>query len=839
MIQLRLIAGGSALALGAGLLLLPPSAGAAVTCTAFGTTPEYSGVVPTPEEILGFPLGSQETTPREISAFVSAVDQASDRVTSGSAATSVGGRPLPYAVVGAPDAVTPDALDTISDQAQRLRDPLLPAGAVDDLVSSTPAILWVSGNVHGNEESGAEGALQVLYELADRTDCVADTVLSNALVVILPTQNPDGRAEDSRRNLYGFDMNRDWFARTQPETDGKLELLRRFPPMLYVDAHEFGYSDFLFPPHADPEYHETPDTVHDWIFDEYSPAIAAEFDREKLNYHHGAPYDFFASIFGDTVPGVGFHAAGMTFEKDNRDLLSARSFQQFLAMWASVFRGATGGSDWVRQWHESYVNAYDEGVAGSLQPNEVYWPKSTLYQQVPNQRVRHYFLPDQPSRAYELDTLVRRLQRMDVDVYRLTEPLRVPNFTPYGGRTHAETLPIGSYWIPMAQGQKHWIQSMLARETYIPVKVTYDVTSWSNPLLLNLDGGSSGDVLAPSAELVPRVTTPGWDGRGGVPSVGLFEIPGSSRGFESAGQTRYLFERMWGLPYRMVTANDIIGGLRDVDVLVVPDGYSNYAMQALGSKGKRALRTWVSDGGRYVGWQGGTRIAISSGLSTVTLANTKANAPGTLIRTVLDTDSPLSTGVGRTVWVMYDNNETMSTAFSAGGFPSPGSPAYATSGLAEKVGALAGTSFVADEPLGSGRVITFSIDPNFRAWSLGTHRLLWNAITGPDPDAVGARFARGERRAVAVDRARTAERATPEMGDALRVAVPREQVAAARAALRPLGLRVVTTPEGELSIVAVANVEHVGLEESRRLARVLPRLQRADITIVWANLPGP
>ena len=33
----------------------------------------------------------------------------------------------------------------------------------------------------------------------------------------------------SRDNVYGFDMNRDWFARTQPETDGKLDLLSRSP----------------------------------------------------------------------------------------------------------------------------------------------------------------------------------------------------------------------------------------------------------------------------------------------------------------------------------------------------------------------------------------------------------------------------------------------------------------------------------------------------------------------------------------------------------------------------------------------------------------------------------
>ena len=34
---------------------------------------------------------------------------------------------------------------------------------------------------------------------------------------------------------------------------------------------------------------------------------------------------------------------------------------------------------------------------------------------------------------------------------------------------------------------------MLHEETWIPFDVTYDVTAWSNPLLMNLDGGWSGD----------------------------------------------------------------------------------------------------------------------------------------------------------------------------------------------------------------------------------------------------------------------------------------------------------------------------------------------------------
>jgi len=38
-----------------------------------------------------------------------------------------------------------------------------------------------------------------------------------------------------------------------------------------------------------------------------------------------------------------------------------------------------------------------------------------------------------------------------------------------------------------------------------------------------------------------------------------------------------------------------------------------------------------------------------------------------------------------------------------------------------------------DEPMGDGRTIVFSVDPNFRAWTEGTQQILWNAILGPNP----------------------------------------------------------------------------------------------------------
>lgn len=814
---------------------LPSSPAGAAACDPH-TTPTYAGQVPSPEEVLGFAIGSREVTHDEILEYLDAVDAASDEVVTGTAATSVQGRPIRYAIVGRD--VTAVGLAALRANLAALRDPALPAEEAAAIAAATPRTLWLAGNVHGTEESGADASLQILYDLADRTDCAAEAILGNAVVFIMPSQNPDGREVETRRNAYGFDLNRDWFARTQPETDGKLELLRRYPPMLFMDEHEFGYKDFLFPPHADPEYHETPGTVHDWIFDLYAPAISAAFDREGLRYWHGAPYDFFATIFGDTAPAMGFHAAGMTFEKENDDPLRERVHEQYLAAWAALFAGASE-SGLVEAWRASIVEAYAQGAAGTLEPNVVYQEDSVLLRQVPDIAVRHYFLLPDRRRRIELHELVRRLQRMDVAVYRLTAPLEVPDLRPYGsdgGSAVSTTLPRGTYWIPMAQAQKHWIQSMLQDESWIPTDVTYDVTAWSNPQLLNLRGGSSGAALHPAARLVPALgETPAPALPERVPSIGLFENRRSTRGYEAAGQFRWLAERRWHLPYTDVTAEDIRAGLPGIDVLVMPDGYAGYALQDLGSRGKRALREWVAAGGRLVAWQGGAEVAARAKVSTVVLRTSHTNMPGSLVRVRLDPGSPLAAGVGPSVWVMYDDDETMEPGLGAAAawFP-PGAP---VNGLDEGFGTLVGTAVVADERVGEGRVISFAVDPNFRGWTMGMQRVLWNALLGPDPvTAVGE--ALGSRaRLEAVREATSAARALPPVGAVpLRLGVaPRDARQAVRV-IRDRGARAFALRVDGGVLLQVSNPGELSGEEGR-FGDLLARLASAGVRVRWASLP--
>ena len=816
-----------------------PTAAAQTVCDPFATTPHYLHQAPSSTNVLGFALGSQEVSFDQSNQYLDAVATASDRVIAATAAISNQGRALRYAVVGRTDRMTPNALATIRADATALRNPTLSPAQAAALEASTPEILWISANVHGDEESGADAALQVLYELADRDDCVVTRILDAAIVVILPIQNPDGRELNTRRNAYGFDMNRDWFARTQPETDGKIEVLRQYPPMLYIDAHEFGLQNYFFPPNADPEYHEISDTSHHWINDLYSPAIAAEFDREKIQFFHGAPYDFFAIVFGDTVPSEGFGAAGMTFEKANFEDISVRFHEHFTAMWASIAAGASDPNV-VADWHSSYVQAYQEGVTGQLESNAVYEKGNSLLQQVPSIRVRHYFLLPDPAHAFERQLLVRRLQRMDVSVYRLNAPLTVPGFHPYGDPARTQTLPTGTYWIPMAQGQKHWIQAMLNQDTYIPFDVTYDVTAWSNPLLMNLRGGWTGSQLSPSASLVAPMAAPSWQSiPSGVPSIGLWEIPGSTAGFQAAGQARWLFDTVWHLPYTNVTAADIKAGLPGIDVLLVPNGYANYGLQALGAKGKKALRDWAGAGGRFVGWQGGAQIAAQSGLSTATLSVAHTNMPGSLVRVTMEPTSPLSAGVGSTAWVMFQDDDVMGagSGASVAAYPAASSPAFGVSGLDEGVGQLAGSAAIADEHVGAGRVVLFSFDPNFRAWTQGTERILWNAIVGPDPEPANGLAIASAARIAAVREARTAAAALPELGSAIRVAVARADARATEDALRAYGAHFVRHRYNGGVLFLVANRRDLSAEEHPFFAPLLQRLQEEGVRLRFASIP--
>ena len=705
--------------------------------------------VPTAQQVIGIDLGDRDVTTEESDRYLQAVSDASPRVVDGVLGRSWNGRPLRYAVVGKAKWVQPDALRAIGRRLNRLRDADTSDARAERIVARTPAVLWVAGNVHGGEESGTDASLRVLYELAARRDCTADSILDNAVVVVLPTQNPDGREADTRRNAYGFDLNRDWFARTQRETDAKVAKLRELPPQLFIDAHEMGRATYFFPPNADPVYHDIGETPLHWIYEVYGPAMQEAFERFSIPYFNGDVYDLFYMGYGDTVPSTGFNAAGMTFEKANGDPTDVRVREQYTAVWATLM--AAGGRDsLLSEWRGEHVKAAREGRRGRLEENRLYWEGEGIENDVPDRRVRHYFLrPVSAAKRPELRRLVERLQGMDVEVHRLTRSLEVPDFKPYGRQRRSVTLPIGSYWVPMAQGQKHWVQAMLNEDTYVPFPYFYDVTAFSGPLLNNVPGGYSGRRLNPDAELL-RPMEARADRRAdrvpGAPRVAVWQTSEeNTSAIESAGWLRWWLDRRLELLYKDVTASDIAAGALNAtdlvaatDVLVVPNGSVDDAEAALGAEGRQALTDWVDAGGTLVTLRDSSLLASRLGLTTATAAEPISDVPGSLIRVELDARSPLREGVGRTAYAMYEYDLVWNAPADATPvrFPIAGDPDWFVSGFAQGEEELHGTAAVVDQAYGDGRVVLFGFDPNYRAFTDGTQKILRNAVLGPQPESL-------------------------------------------------------------------------------------------------------
>ncbi|WP_247683775.1 M14 family zinc carboxypeptidase [Micromonospora sp. D93] len=473
--------------------------------------------VPTPENVLGFPLGAGQervVTNDEVRTYLGAVDRASNRVVTGVMTTSVLGQPLPYAVVSNERHVRPAALREIADDVRDLRDPRrTSARTAARTAKDSPAIVWVTANVHGGEKSGADAALKTLYELAAGLSCAVAQRNDNLVTIIVPTQNPDGRDATRRQNEFGFDLNRDWFARTQQETDGKLELLRRYPPQVFVDAHEMGGRQYFFPPNADPIHHEIAGEAVDWI-NRIGEANKAGFgfngacDETVTTecYFNYDTYDMFFMGYGDTVPTTGFGAAGMTYEKGSASAVADRVQQQFHTQWSTLGWAAANKREVLDGYFDIWTDALAQGRAGTLEPNEVVQPTNEVQFPVPNLSIRSYFLlPDR--QLADVRQLVERLRRMDVEVYEVQKATRVPTARVFGGRSATNvTVPKGAYWIPMDQPQKHWIQAIMGEDPYVPFPYFYDVSSWSNPLLMGINTIYTGDSVRPRAELVRKVS---------------------------------------------------------------------------------------------------------------------------------------------------------------------------------------------------------------------------------------------------------------------------------------------------------------------------------------------
>lgn len=491
---------------------------------------QYDPNIPTYDAFFGTTLGSGTTgdglngpTPSakktgQLTAYMQAVVAAikSNAATTGTRVaaklvqegSSVLGVPFYYVVIGAPGNIA--NLDSgRNDQAfwRGVIDGTTSQADALSQVNSRPAFAWVTGAPHGNEPAGGEASVKELYELAARSDCDNVRRLSNLDVFVQPVTAPDDRDHNLRATAWSFDPNRDRGTIQMPENKGLMAAIAKYPGLFFIDAHQQS-SGYFFPPNQDAALNEISHFALDLIQNVIGPGIQQTFNDQSSQYRNYNTYDLFVPEYGDTVPALVMGSAGMTYEKGNNENYGKQVYDHYLAMDTTVnavaARKASLMTDWVKQWPE----AVDQGQNCKVQDNtQVSPPAIDFYEigqstisQNPNVNVcGYYFLPG--AHSGDVAATIKELQVVGVHAYKLDQAVTVSGAHRFGNfdinavqggaspaLTETKTLPAGTLYIPMNQGNKHWIQAVLDENPFLPFNYFYDQVTWSYPLLRGFGG---------------------------------------------------------------------------------------------------------------------------------------------------------------------------------------------------------------------------------------------------------------------------------------------------------------------------------------------------------------
>ena len=229
----------------------------------------------------------------------------------------------------------------------------------------------------------------------------------------------------------------------------------------------------------------------------------------------------FTPEYGDTVPSLIMGAAGMTYEKGSNEVYGKQVYDHYLAIDTTLNLTSddkVNSSNWVRQWGE----AVDQGQACALQPNKLVSPLHDTIKQQPKGTVCGYFFkPGQHTADRRRCSSAPEDGREGLHARHAGRRQRLPRVRQLDGRRHAaavngQTLPAGTFCIPMAQGMKHWIQAVLGENPFIPYDYYYDVVTWSYPLQRGLAG--SGFLTTPMSPGVQMTALPENANFGTVPA---------------------------------------------------------------------------------------------------------------------------------------------------------------------------------------------------------------------------------------------------------------------------------------------------------------------------------
>ena len=477
----------------------------------------YDPAVPTVADLIGFPVGERAASPEQIDECLQAWARTSPRTKLTEYARSFEGRPLYTMAITSPANLA--RLDEIRAGIAQLADPRgLSAESANELVDSLPAVAWLAYSIHGNESSGSDAALALLYHLAAAQDAEVEQLLEDLVVLVDPMMNPDGRArflktlaehrgtspnlDDQsllhsgywpwgRMNHYLFDLNRDWTLGINPESRGRIRAAGEWYPLLFVDAHEMGSQDtYLFSPARAPRSPHLPARREHWS-EIFASDQAKAFDRLGWAYYTGEWNEGWYPGYSD-VWGAFRGAVGILYEQASVDEDAMRHRDGSMTPYReSVHHHLVSSMANLRSLH---ANAHQL-------KNEFLEERRSAVAATGPYAGRTWAVLPTANRA-RLASFLDLMALQGFEVYSTDSELTGISGVDQLGRSFVgRTLPVGTILIPGRQPEAHLLAAMMEFDAVMPPEyfqrereelvrrgrsTIYDVTAWNTTMLHGL-----------------------------------------------------------------------------------------------------------------------------------------------------------------------------------------------------------------------------------------------------------------------------------------------------------------------------------------------------------------
>lgn len=483
----------------------------------FAFEPElsYRSDIQSPADFLGYEIGESFTLYANSVSYFQYLAEQSDRMTINHYGTTYEGRKLYNVVISSPANL--QNIEQLQAQNKKLSNPQNTSAAeATEIIDNKPVFVSYSYNIHGNEASSTEAAMQVSYRLVAATDQETSDILDDAVMIFYICINPDGRDRyvywyegmkrnvpgiqprdldhyapwpNGRTNHYWFDLNRDWIWGVHPESRGHTSEYVKWMPQLHTDYHEQGYNNNYFTvPGTTPRNMLLPDH-YEILADTIGRANVAAFDKHQINYFTREAFDFFYPGYGSSYPTVmnaigmlteqGGIGAGRAIETNDGNILTLRqrAFDHYTTSIATIKKAVERKELFNRYTYETSKPSNTKSSTKSyvlLNDAGMYTPE-----------------------------VIRILLHHDIEVHRTTQSGSVGSAHDYRtGNSTSASIPEGSYVVHTDQPRHLLINTILAPEMTIEDSVMYDMSTWSAPLAYNLDAYSTSRKLSISTEQV-------------------------------------------------------------------------------------------------------------------------------------------------------------------------------------------------------------------------------------------------------------------------------------------------------------------------------------------------